>query len=733
MITKVFTAFSILVMAHSLNAQQADSIKSVQLQEIDIYVKPKRTELTRMPETKNGCIYAGKKNEVITLGNIDADLSINNMRQVFGKVPGVTVWENDGSGLQVAIATRGLSPNRSWEFNTRQDGGDISGETFGYPEAYYSPPLEAIERIELVRGAGALQYGSQFGGSLNYVVKKGNSRKPFSFETQQTGGNYGLFNSYNAVGGTVKKISYYSFFHHRESQGWRKNNQYQTNTGYASITYSISPKIQLSASYTRSDYKSKQPGGLTDKLFDADAQQSVRSRNWMLVPWNVANMDLVWKFGERTTLFTKLFGISGQRNSVGFVAPLTIADTFNVNIGSFNGRQVDLDTYLNAGAETRLMHQYTVSGCKQTLSFGVRVYNGDMTRKQLGKGSTGSDADLTISDPVWGRDLNYKTENAAVFAEHLVCIGKRLSITPGIRFEQINNKASGYYRINSGKEDKISSDARLRQIFLAGVGAEFTVTKRSSLYLNGTQNYRPITFSELTPSSTTEVVDPNLKDASGYNADAGYRGQITEHLNFDIGAFYLHYDNRIGTITKDGAPFRTNIGTSVSKGVELYVEWDALGMIFQNGKYGHLSLYASYSYVDAKYEKWNNPAIVNDPTKTLVGRRVEYAPQQTGRYGLTYIFKKCSFTCQYNYVDAVYADALNTETPNSTATIGKVPSYSIIDMSASVGIWKYFNVKAGVNNLADTKYFTRRAGGYPGPGLMPGNGRTIFVGLGAKF
>jgi len=163
------------------------------------------------------------------------------------------------------------------------------------------------------------------------------------------------------------------------------------------------------------------------------------------------------------------------------------------------------------------------------------------------------------------------------------------------------------------------------------------------------------------------------------------------------------------------------------------VEWDALGMIFQNGKYGHLSLYASYSYVDAKYEKWNNPAIVNDPTKTLVGRRVEYAPQQTGRYGLTYIFKKCSFTCQYNYVDAVYADALNTETPNSTATIGKVPSYSIIDMSASVGIWKYFNVKAGVNNLADTKYFTRRAGGYPGPGLMPGNGRTIFVGLGAKF
>ena len=69
-----------------------------------------------------------------------------------------------------------------------------------------------------------------------------------------------------------------------------------------------------------------------------------------------------------------------------------------------------------------------------------------------------------------------------------------------------------------------------------------------------------VDYSELTPSATTEIIDPNLKDASGFNADFGYRGSVKNYLNFDVGLFYLQYDNRIGTLTQNGAPFKTNIG-----------------------------------------------------------------------------------------------------------------------------------------------------------------------------
>ncbi|MBC8081603.1 MAG: TonB-dependent receptor plug domain-containing protein, partial [Hymenobacter sp.] len=87
-------------------------------------------------------------------------------------VPGLIVWESDGSGQQINVATRGLSPNRSWEFNVRQNGYDVSADAFGYPEAYYNPPLEAVERIQLLRGGAGLQFGPQFGGLLNYELKR---------------------------------------------------------------------------------------------------------------------------------------------------------------------------------------------------------------------------------------------------------------------------------------------------------------------------------------------------------------------------------------------------------------------------------------------------------------------------------------------------------------------------------------------------------------------------------
>ena len=195
------TSFSILF------AQKNDTTKAVNLSEVIINEHQTLAEIEFMPEIKDNVIYAGKKTAVIQLDKINADLSSNNTRQVFAKVPGISIWENDGSGIQAGIASRGLSPNRSWEFNVRQNGYDISSEVFGYPENYYTPPMEAMRKIEVIRGSASLQYGPQFGGVLNYQIKKGNPNKPISYEAQQTLGSYGLFNTYMAIGGTHKKFS----------------------------------------------------------------------------------------------------------------------------------------------------------------------------------------------------------------------------------------------------------------------------------------------------------------------------------------------------------------------------------------------------------------------------------------------------------------------------------------------------------------------------------------------
>ena len=107
-------------------------------------------------------------------------------------MPGVFVYDMDGSGNQINIATRGLDPHRGWEFNNRKDGIITNSDMYGYPASHYSMPFESIDRIELVRGTGSLQYGAQFGGMLNYVSKQGDTTKPFSFESINTVGSYNL-------------------------------------------------------------------------------------------------------------------------------------------------------------------------------------------------------------------------------------------------------------------------------------------------------------------------------------------------------------------------------------------------------------------------------------------------------------------------------------------------------------------------------------------------------------
>ena len=728
---KSLILISISIVAFSTAySQQNDTAKVITLKEV-VVKGNQPLGIDRMPDLKDNVIYAGKKTEVIQMNKINADLSTNNTRQIFAKVPGMSIWENDGSGIQAGVATRGLSPNRSWEFNVRQNGYDISSEVFGYPETYYTPPMEALEKIEVIRGAASLQYGPQFGGLLNYQIKKGNPNKPISFETQQTVGSYGLFNTYNAICGTHKKFSYYGFLHHRTAEGWRNNSRYNIYTGYFSANYQLTKKINIAGEYTNMNYKSQQPGGLTDVQFKENHRQSFRERNWFGAPFNVASLTVKYDISTSVNLQIKSFATIAERNSVGFTKSITTKDSINPTTLQYSARQVDRDNYENYGTEVSVSVKYKFFSKENIFAGGIRAYSGSTKRNQLGTGTTGNNFDLTLTNPQYGRSLDFGTTNYAAFAENNFQIGKRLKVVPGIRFDYIENQSEGY--INTTKTGTLNSNKRVRQLLLYGIGSEFKVTEKTNLYGNYSLAYRPVTFSELTPSATTEIIDPNLKDASGFNADFGYRGNVKNYLSFDVGMFYLHYDNRIGTLTQNGAPFKTNIGTSVSQGVESYIEIDVVKIFTEKSKVGSISFFASNSFIDAKYVKWNNPAIANDQAKSIENKRVENAPQYIHRFGATYFLKEFSATFQLSSVGDVFTDAVNTETQNATGTIGKLSGYQVMDASLSYKFMEYYNFKAGVNNIADQKYATRRAGGYPGPGIMPGNGRTVFVSIGASF
>jgi len=737
---KRFSAFlAFVVLANASIAQnksgfnKKDTVESKYIQEVTVVGKNSKSDYQQMPEIVGTNIYAGKKNTLIVLDNVQGNVVTNNMRQVLAKVAGIHIWESDPSGIQIGIAARGLSPNRSWEFNVRQNGYDISADPFGYPEAYYNPQLQAVQRIEIVRGSGSLQYGAQFGGMVNYILRNGSEiEKPFQFETQQTVGSYNLVNSYNAIGGNTEKVHYYAFFDHRNGDGFRQNSRYNTNAGYGTVTYKFTPKFSLTAELMHSQVRSQQAGGLTDSQLNNDPQQSLRSRDWFDIKWTNPALTVTYQVNESTRWTTKLFATIGDRNSVGFLQPITVKDTINAASKEFNNRIINIDQYRNIGFESRLLTDYRLGKMNNTFSGGIRLYTGSTYRRANGKGTTGSEYDLTVIGD-YPRDVNFTSKNAAAFVENIFRIGKKLLIIPGVRVEYLAGSASGRdgYTAN-GAPVILQNISRSRTFVLGGIGAEYHVTSTTEFYANAAQAYRPIQFANLQAPPTTDVVDPTLKDAKGYNLDLGYRGKLKNYLQFDVSGFYLQYNNRVGTVTINNSTtpatsFRlvTNVGASTSNGVETFVEFSPVRAFGMSNKFD-LSVFTSYSYLNATYSSDFKDA-------NTKGKKVENAPANIFRGGVTLTIKNLLLTGQVSHVGETFSDANNTVVPSANGQAGLIPSYTVTDLTATYKFTNAINIKAGVNNLTDKTYFTRRAGGYPGPGALPADGRTFFVSIGAKF
>ena len=721
--------FSALSFSQTLPDSTAKSIKSLNLNAVNIVGVRSIKGLGHLMEEGNCIIYSGKKTEVLLLDSIDANTAQNNPRQLLGRLPGAVFSETEGGGFPSnGIGFRGVNPVQSVETNTRQNGYNISADLFGYNEAYFLPPLSAVERIEVIRGAASLQFGPQFGGAINYQIKKGTPDKPFEICTEQTLGSYGFFNSYNSIGGTYKGLSYFGYFDFSTAQGWRPNSDYRKYNGYLHVQYKINNKVTLGAEYTSMQNRIHMPGGLDDAQFTADPHASYRSRNWITTPWNIAALTLDAKISDHVSFSWKNTYMHSARNLVWRNedgGPGTL-DTINPLTSHYDSREVEREQFDNFTSEARLSLHYGLGKTENTLAGGLRFYYAHMVRLEDGVGTTASDFDLSIDTSGWGKNLLFTTTNLAPFFENIFRFTSEFSITPGFRFEYIHSTAAGYTTDDVG--NKLSAiGSKNRYIPLAGIGMQYKTTRTTQLYANISQAYRPVDYAALTPFASSAVIDPNMKDASGFNADLGYRGTFRNYIMVDVNAFALLYNNTIGIEQKTDSlghnyDLRTNVANSLHTGAETYIEIFPVKMLTSEQRYGQFSLYNSFSYVHAKYI-----------SGLYKGKWDENAPQFIERFGATYSIKSFSITYNFSYTSSCYTDAANTTYSATDATVGMIPSYIVMDISATYKFLKRFNIKAGINNLADHHYFTLRTNEYPGPGIIPSMGRSFYISIGARF
>ncbi|MFP4093523.1 MAG: TonB-dependent receptor domain-containing protein [Cyclobacteriaceae bacterium] len=676
-------------------------------------------------------IYEAKKNEVIMLDRLVANKATNNARQVFASVPGLNIWESDEAGLQLDIAARGLSPNRTSNFNTRLNGYDMSADALGYPESYFAPPMQAVERIEIVRGAASLQYGPQFGGMVNFVLKEPPADKKLGLTTEQTVGSYGFLNTFNSLGGTSGKWKYHGYYQYKRSDGWRENTSFDLHSAFAGVGYQASDRLALKLEYTHMNYLTQQAGGLTDALFRQNPRQSLRSRNWFQVRWNLMALLLNYQLSENTKLNMRSFGLLSGREALGNLERINRAD-------DGGNRTLIRDAYRNFGSETRLLHNYKLNDQLAALLVGFRYYQG-FTRKQQGDANNGSGPDFDYLNPedLENSDFDFPSRNYSFFAENIFNLSKRFSLTPGFRWEYIRTMSEGEYKQtitdfagNIIQRNRFEEETDVaRSFLLGGLGLSYKYHEERELYANFSQNFRSVTFSDLRIDNPNFVLDSAITDERGFNIDLGLRGKLGKRLSYDMSLFYLRYNNRIGFLLLADQPplfldyrFRTNVGDSRHIGLEAYGQLDATDWIFGNRRNFRATAFSNLSWIRARY--------VNSQDASIIGNRVEYVPEWMYRGGLRLGWKSLDIVYQASAVGEQFTDATNTgERPGefvSNAVAGLNPAYFVMDMSASYQ-WQKWQFSLSVNNVANARYFTRRASSYPGPGIIPATARTFYL------
>lgn len=230
-------------------------------------------------------------------------------------------------------------------------------------------------------------------------------------------------------------------------------------------------------------------------------------------------------------------------------------------------------------------------------------------------------------------------------------------------------------------------------------------------------------------SNPSSVIDPDLQDERGYSFDAGVRSDQTTLINYDVSVFYLNYKNRIGEVQSYDEQNRivrkrSNIGQAVIRGLEAYGEADLLGLAVPHQDIWSAVIFNNIALIGSYYR--------SSELAGVEGNDVEFVPEINLKSGVRLAYKNLKGSFQYTYLSDQYTDATNAVDGGVSAVTGLIPAYSVMDVSLAYQK-KFWRLEGSINNVTNNVYFTRRATGYPGPGILPSDGRSYFITLQVKI
>ncbi len=671
----------------------------------EVIVTAEKEKLKSLPPVQGAKIYRGKKTTVINLTE-PPEIINNNYRQALQKTSSLLLSEE--TTPLVSIGYRGLDPHRAQFTQILMDGIPIHADIFGYPEAYYTPPLQVVEHIDFIHGGAALLYGPQPGGALNFVTQDPYIDTPFDLIEENSGGSHGNYSNYTGFTGTLNQLGYCGYFHHRQSQGFRAHNsQFKIFSGGAKLKLKQDPDRDWEVAFDTYHETHGEPGGLTRADLDTNSSKTNRLNDRFELNRQGGSLTYSQDISPETYWEWKTFGGSFERLS--WRQRSSAASNFGTAPGGVNAstNDIEIQEFMTAGAETRLRHNYNALGFNDhTLTAGLFYYHS--TSPRTDKRGTAADAEDGNIHKESDRTSNY----VSFFLENLFQFEK-LSIVPGIRLENIWQNIEEFTNLDKTTVP-LSHFSDYDFIPLFGLGMNYALGEHTELYNNISQGYRPKIFTQAVPTGSGQTVNGDLEEGKSWQAELGLRTEPFAYLSAEASLFYMEFNDQIGTVGSTGAVIQ-NVGDARHQGLELsgeinLIQWyDTLQNTEIASRIGTLSMFSNIMLLDAKFTK--------GPSE---GKNPQYAPDYLFKLGGEYRYQEqWKIRLAATFTDDHYANDSNTDN-------FIVPSYKVWDFTTE---WNphndFISFIAGINNLFDEHYFAR----IRSDGIDPADGRNYYGGI----
>ena len=617
-------------------------------------------------------------------------------------VPGIVVREEEGYGFMPNIGMRGLNPNRSQKLLVLEDGVPVAPGLFLANDSYYSPRIERMQSIEVLKGAAGLRYGpTTIGGVINYKTK--DPEQGAKVTTKAGSHGYRLIGldagGTSASGEAIGGISLVK----AEGDGFR-NNGFKMNDVVLKGGMAIGDKqwVGVKLSHYENEINTSYVG-LRPNEFRDDPTKNPAPNDYFLTDRNSFDINHDFEINDSMKLKTLLYWSQFTRDYWRREVAVRSADgtTFvDCGIGSFcmNGNNRDFEMM---GLDSRLFINHNGFGIKNEAEIGIRLHSDKLNNRKV-RSRTDPNArsgELTVDD-------TQKAQGVAFYGQNRFILNERVAITPGLRIETYDQSRKNELNGVSGK----SSNTEV----MPGLGATWQLAPQAQLFAGTFKGFSP---AMVATAISGGGVDQQLDAERSTNFEVGVRG-ASGRLTYEATAFRMDFANQIIPQSESGGvgAISTNAGKTLNQGLE-----GALG--YEIG--GGWSVDGNATWVPTA--KFNSTKFVGGIDRN--GNRLPYAPELTANLAVSHAIGGLRTSLGIYHVSSQFVDPENTVAQSADGRRGEIPAFTTLALNVRYAVDKQLSVFGTVRNLTDEKYIASRNP----DGIFPGVERNFEVGASYKF